>query len=193
MHRDTHAQTHTRAAAHPQTHSGKPRDRQTGAADKRTHTNRGACYADKRTPHSLGSVPPWFLATTRVTAPIIEAALSRPRRPAPSPDEKPFSSPLHPASPPAPWPAGAPTSPSPGSESRAVSVKPAIPGAPVPTASLLSAPGPEDPRKLRKLSEIGNTSSCPAQHPTPSPQALELQHSTQAGSSLTASFLGSNP
>lgn len=201
---DTHSQSHVCSGGHRHTQrytcsgihicrstpreTGKPRDRQTHATqtDRHTQSNRVTCYADRHTPpHIFGSVLPWFLATTRVPALITEAALSRSRRPASSSNAKPFSSPLHPDSPPAPRPAGPRPHPR-----QAVG---AVPGAPVPTACLLSAPGPEDPWKLRKLSEIRNPSSCPAQHPTPSPQALELQHSTQAGSSLTASFLGSNP
>lgn len=116
--RYTCSDAHTRRSTPTDTLRQSQRQTDTCYPDKQTYTNRATCYADKRTPpRILGSVLPWFLATTRVTAPITEAALSRPRRPAPSPNAKPFSSPLHPASSPAPWSAGAPTSPTPGSGS----------------------------------------------------------------------------
>ena len=193
MHRDTHAQTHTHAEAHPQTHSGKSRDRQTRATQTNRHTRTGP-HAVQTNAHPLTSLAQSYLGSSPPPGSLPPSQkLPYPGLDAQPPPQmqSPFPVPSILPLPLLPGLQG--PQPHPHQAVGAVSVKPAIPGAPVPTASLLSALGPEDPWKLRKLSEIQNPSSCPAWHPTPSPQALELQHSTQAGSSLTASFLGSNP
>ena len=140
IHRD--AQTYTYAEAHLERQSGKPRDRHTHTIKhghmlcRQTHTPSHLWLSPTSVPrHHQGHCPHHRSCLIQASKPSL-----LPKCKALFPVPSILALPLLPGlQGPRPYPR------------QAVG---AVPGAPVPIACLLSAPGPEDPWKLRKLSEI---------------------------------------